>query len=238
MKEHLAYDWDAAGEPDGLSVVIAALESLENAPVISQRDAVDPDRVADVLLDVGHRFDGTRLLYLMTALQLDRFDDLACEMCAREYLLLDAEGLAEEAVVAVYTGWVDGTRRQPFGDWARRIVRHVVRRACVDPKLAVYSPPGGDAAERLVMEILAEKANRLDFEVRRVVWFSWVEHMRIPEIARVTGMPFERVEWVLASVMEETQKTVKDLLEGKLRRESEAPGDDWSIEEKEGGHGA
>ncbi|MBI4881232.1 MAG: hypothetical protein HY812_16475, partial [Planctomycetes bacterium] len=154
MKER-GVRWDAAGEPDGLSVVLSALRSLQEGPVIAPRDAVDPDRVADVLLDLGHRFDGTRLLYLMTALQLDRFDDLAREMCARNYLLLDAEGLAEEAVVAVYTGWLDGTRRQPFGDWARSIMRHVVRRACVDPKLAVYSPPGGDAAERLVMEILA-----------------------------------------------------------------------------------
>ncbi|MBI4881385.1 MAG: sigma-70 family RNA polymerase sigma factor [Planctomycetes bacterium] len=203
-------------EPDGIQVVLNALRRLKKPPRIAPRYAADPDHIADVLLDRADQFDGTRFLYLLTALQLGRFDELAREICERKYLMLDTEGLAEEAIVAIYTGYVDGSRQVPFRSWARQIMHWVAKRACHDPDLAAFRSNGGSRAEQLVMSILAEKVNQLDLDTRRLVWLAWMEKLTLPQIARETAVPFERVEWILASVMESAQREVKDLLLGRI----------------------
>ncbi|MFH0944292.1 MAG: hypothetical protein V2A76_03765, partial [Planctomycetota bacterium] len=57
---------------------------------------------------------------------------------------------------------------------------------------------------------------------RRLIWLSWVQHLSIPQIASETGVPIERVEFLLASVAEESKRLVKDLLDGKLPAGEEA----------------
>ncbi|MBI4881379.1 MAG: sigma-70 family RNA polymerase sigma factor [Planctomycetes bacterium] len=225
-------------EPDGIQVVLNSLKRLEKAPRIDPRRAADPDHLADVLLDHADHFDGTRFLYLLMALQVERFDELARVMCEREYLMLDARGLAEEAIVSVYTGYVDGTRQVPFRAWARQIIRRVTRRACNDPELAPFHRDGGSPAEQVVTAILADKVNKLDFDSRRLIWLAWVEKLPLSDVARETGVPFERAEWLLASVAESAHAAVKDLLlGGRPHGEKKDRNDPWNLAGLEGADG-
>ncbi len=78
-------------EPDGLQVVLNALRRLKKPPRIAPQHAADPDHIADVLLDRAEEFDGTRFLYLLSALQLPRFDDLAGDIYDRQFLTLASD---------------------------------------------------------------------------------------------------------------------------------------------------
>jgi len=204
------------GMADGILRVLDALRSLETQIEMPPEAAVDPDTLADLLFDHAGGFPDMQLLYLLTVLQVDRLTELADEYCTREYLLLDACQVADASIVTLYTSYLCGARKTPFRDWAREAIHETCKRAVDDAHLAAFKPENANAGEEFIMCILANMANRMDSTSRRLIWLSWVAHLSLPEIASETGVPIERVEFLLASVADESRRRVKDLLDGKL----------------------
>jgi len=221
------------GQPDGMMMALNALSALGREIRIDPLDAQDPDHVADVLLDHGDSIGASKLLYLLSMLQVDRLQELTTQTCDRQYLFLDVAGLADETVVHLYTGYASGAREVPFRDWARKSVAHVVRRAIADPDLAPFRPKDANPGERVVMAIMGHKVNSMEFEARRLVWLSWIERRSMREIVQETGVPLERVEWILAGVIEESKRVVSNLFRGDFPMSRDDQGDREEREEEE-----
>lgn len=211
-KENTTGDFPDA-EPDGVEVVLRALRNLDDPPEIDDEIARDPGLLAEVLFDHGHRFDGMHMLYCMTALLIPDLDDIAMELCAQEYLLLDTAQMSEEAVVRLYASLLDGTRKRPFGAWARRVMRDVARMATAKGDMLPDPIDVVDPLKKRLLLTAANEANKLDTDARRLAWLAWVDQLSIADIAEITGVPFERVEWVLAMVLERAQRAIKGVSE-------------------------
>lgn len=193
-------------------LVVHAMRELDPHVVIVPQHVLDPDHIADRLLDVAERFDGTRLLYLLTVLQIHRLDRVAREICEQEFLLLDPRSIAEEAVISLYAAHVAGGRQVPFKSWARQVVQRTTQRAVDQPRLAAFRREESNLAGQILTSILAEKANRLGFDARRLIYMAWVRGLAPGRIARESGVPLETVEWVLATIMEQARDAVEGLL--------------------------
>ncbi len=200
----------ADDDRDGREVVVERLRALANPPQIDANQAADWDALTDVLLDYGHEFDGTELLYLLTCVQVHRFDERARDLFRSECWLLDPRAIGEESLVHTYTQFIDGRRRKPFRVWSLKIVRDVVRRARSNAAVAPLRIEGVSTSESLVMAEIARLNNLQDIETRRVLWQAWVELMTPGEISRATGIPLERVELIVASVLAQARRAVRD----------------------------
>ena len=210
-------------EPDGVMAVLKALYALGKEFKIDPRDAVDPDHVADLLFDYGDDLGPSQVLYLLSVLQVDRLQELTTQACDRQYLFLNVAGLADEAVVHLYAGYCSGAREVPFRSWARRAVAEVTRRAVSDPDLAPFNPNGANPGEKVVMAIMGHKINQMEFEARRLIWLSWIERRSLREIVEQTGVSLERVEWILAGVIDESKQVVSNLFSGNFPINREDP---------------
>ena len=139
------------GQPEGWVAVVEALHRLGKGIRINPSDALDPDHVADVLLDHSEALGASELLYLLSVLQVERLQELTTQACDRQYLFLNVAGLADETVVHLYAGHASGQREVPFRDWARKAVAQVIRRAVNDPDLAPFCPKRANPGEKIVM---------------------------------------------------------------------------------------
>ncbi len=202
-------------EPEGVTVVIQALRELDDGPEIDDalaRDLeADPDRLGDLLFDYADRFDGVRLLYYMTAGLIPRLDELARDLCAKEYLLLDPRKLADDALIHLFTGHLDRTRRRPFLTWAYIATRTVARHAAHNGDIPLFVAEGSSLPGERLMHELAKVSNRQTHQARRLSWLAWVEKMGINEIASETGFPLERVEWLLDSVIQQASNVIQQI---------------------------
>ena len=191
----------SSSEEPGTVVVLRALRGLTPPITGDGVDEGDFGQVADLLMDHADRFDGTRLLYYMTAVMIPPLDELTKDLCEREYLLLDPIKLAEDAVAKLFASHLDGGRLRPFARWAARILGDVGRRAVTDRSLLAFRPEHDDTYSGRVTTELAWIANRLPFDARRLIWLSFRESRSEAEIAQITGLPFERVEFLLSETL-------------------------------------
>lgn len=219
---------ERGGAPDpaddsGIDVVLRALLALNKRLRLEPHVATDAERLADFLLDHAREFSGPELLYLLTELLVTRFDALARVACDRAYLFLNPNGIAEECVIRTMAGAFEGTRKRPFSKWKHQIVAAMIERGRSEPHLAPFQTDGASTAERISMAVLADHVNRLDLQVRRIVWLAWVEHRNPAAIAESTGVPLERVEWILASIAEKAKQDMRAIVEGRIAPPWERP---------------
>lgn len=213
-------DVDSPDDPPGEDVVWHALSKLKPAPELDGSIRNDPERLADALLDHAERFDGTRLLYLMTALFAPILDPLAQELCISEYLMLDPHELTNECVVSLYAASMDGTRQQPFGRWARQRLRRVARRAAACGDLPSFVAEQGAPPKALFLTELSRLCNRCSYPVRQLAWLAFVEGKPYPSIANMTGIPLERVEALLKRLIHLGRRAMQEGVAGRIRREA------------------
>lgn len=193
-------------EPDGLRVVCAALSRMPGAPPPEHLEELAPYELADVLLDHGEAIDGTRLLYFLTCILADPFDEEIKTTCERHLLLLDHFAVSEESIVAVFTGFLDGSRRKPFARWGRKIVRQTLDRCRGDESMV--SVPKGTTPRLAFYATIAYQINRLDEPARRIGYLSWVEGLTPSEVADRCNCPLERVELILALLLENAKRAM------------------------------
>lgn len=197
---------EGAGEQDGFRVVCEALVRLSGAPARDRLESLTAFELADVLLDHGDAIDGTRLLYFLTCILAEPFDEQIRMACERHLLLLDPFAVSEESIVAVFTGYLDGSRRKPFSRWGMKIVRQTLERCRGDENM--LSVPRGSAPRQEFMAKIALQINRLDEPARRIGYLSWVEGLTPAEVAERCGCHLERVELVLALLLEHAKRAM------------------------------
>lgn len=205
-------DPDPPDDLPGEVVVWNALRKLQ--PDLDRSIQNDPEKLAEALLDAGEQFDGTRLLYLMTALFVPILDPLAQDLCTTEYLLLDARELTNECVVSLFTGFIDGTRERPFMRWARQRLRRAAQRAAQVGEIPLFANESMAPRARFMRE-LAKICNRCAYTTRRLAWLAFVEGRSYRDIAAMSDIPLERVEAHLKHLIHLGRLAMHDDLDGK-----------------------
>ena len=194
-------DSPMGGEEPGTAVVLRALRALHPPVSFGDIDEACHLAVSDLLMDHADRLDGAELLYCMTAVMTPPLDEIAAQHCEREYLLVDPILLAEDAIANLYTSHRNGNRIRPFRAWADRVTRYVAQRATTDRSLLLYRPGHHATRADHITSELAWLSNQLPLEGRRIAWLAYREQRAEPEIAEITGYPFERVEFFLNELL-------------------------------------
>ncbi len=188
----------------------SVLRALRDAGVDARdvRLAGNVDALADRLLDRADLFPGPRLSSALTHLTGATMRERARALCERSFLLLDVAALADEAILRCSTGALCGERERPFRAWSERLLREAARWAIDAPEFQLYrSGPTAPQRERILGE-LSRLTNHLDVAARQVVWLQLVERRDLQSIVAETGMPRERAEWILRTVLEEAARIV------------------------------
>ncbi len=185
-------------ERDGREIVLEFLRNLDDGPRIDAETARDVEKLADILLDHGRKVEGTQFLYYLVALLAPRFDELIVGVCEREYLFLHPRPVSEQAVVEVYCRHLDGDRRRPFSAWCPLLLREVALRVRTDPDYLLFQVDERSTPRDRINAELARIVNQQAFDARRIAWMSFVGGTSSQEIARLTRLPLEHVECVVA----------------------------------------
>lgn len=193
-------------ERDGREVVLEFLRGLDGVPQIDDETARDVEKLTDVLLDHSRGIDGTALLYYLVALLAPHFDRLLVGVCEREHLFLHPKPVSEAAVVEVYCRNLDGDRRKPFSRWCPIVLRDVALRVRKDPDCSLFQVDEKSTPRDRINAELAKIVNRQNFDARRIAWMSFVGETPAPEIARITHLPLEHVECVIAEFFRSAMK--------------------------------
>ncbi|MBI4881761.1 MAG: hypothetical protein HY812_19185 [Planctomycetes bacterium] len=201
----------AASGPPGIAVVKGILRGLDGVPSLDGARASDPEELADILFDQVERIPGNQVLYGLAVLLGERLNEMARELCLREHLHLDAAGIADEVIVALFVGCLEGTRQRPLASWAESVLRYVAERARSDRGLVVPALARDATRQEFVQHTMSWTLNRLPHEARRVAWLAWHERLAVGEVARITGIHQERLEFILEQIVERVREEMERL---------------------------
>lgn len=183
-----------------------ALCSLDGAHDLPRSIPESADVLTELLFDHVMDFDSPHFLYLLTNLQIDRMDVAARSFCVERALFLDPGLLAEETLCVLFHRTIEGKRIRPFARWAREALEQAANDAVAQPELAQPRDLGRSPRDRRLVRELASSVNSLDESSRRIVWRHLIDGFDAHRIAQDTGLPFERVEFVLEHVVESARK--------------------------------
>lgn len=205
-------------EESGAAIVLRLLRGA-GVDGLEEISPDDVDAVTDRFFDHAEIFEGPRLLHLLTGMIAPRIHERATALCERYFLMLDVRAVSDEAVLRAFTGFLAGARERPFRAWCEKLLRESVRWAIDSPEFWVFKG-GRDATPReRIMGELSRLSNHLDIQARRVVWMHWVEHRDLSSISTETGVPLERAEWILDTVLEQAKAIViEDIANGNDER--------------------
>ena len=175
--------------------------SLPDADWERLRESSSNLEIATVLLASG-RGSRSELAVLLHSLIVPEVAELVDEYVAREHLILDVErvsaAVAARLLVSAYVGLpIDALRSN-----LRHFVSDCVEGVRTDPALSLHRLRSGQSDDARRDAIVADLINRLDRPARRLVWLVLVEKHAIEQVARITGVPLERVECSLTAFLE------------------------------------
>ena len=184
----------------GVEIVRCALRDLD-PPVAEAASCHEPVALAELVLDhAGRLGPGGNVLQYLSILLLDRVDDMALRQCDRDFLLVDSEAVAEQALFEVLTFIHSGERHRPILSWIRGLIRDItVKWKLHDNFLAFRVDPEQPKTRHLVEA--ARLINGLPLDARQVVFEVWVNNQPVRRVARSLGMPLERAEWLVEHVL-------------------------------------
>lgn len=197
-------------EPDGgdpaFAGVLRALRGLSHPPVIDPSAAADPLRLAALLCERSASFQPDAFMeFLATLLSVPLFE-AASEHVRCEHLLLDPREVALAALMDLYLEAFSGRSGERMDAWLRRVVARVARERAGDPELFLYRNGADDSPEEGRFAFaLCRLLNGLMPDARRIVWLVMMEGVQLRDVARSTGVPLERVEFVVDRVVREAR---------------------------------
>ena len=199
------------GQQDGLVLARQLLRTIDPPIEITDDDARDVDGVVDLLLDRRKELDRRELLYCLTCLLGDHFDQLADDLCRELHLLLIHYRVTEAAFAKLYTQSLMGRRERPFASWKHKVMRDVIDSVRLREDHAAYNDRENTTPAEKMMARLAVAMNRLEDRARRIAWLSWVEQRSMMDISRRTNTPLEHVELILDATVRQIMDAEDEL---------------------------
>ncbi len=230
---------NAPSENPGIPVVLRALRDLKPAPNIPAEAENDSERLAEILFDRFESFTPGRFLALLGHLRLETLVKKAYGVLERQYLFLDAQEVAQQALVKLLTDLLAERRLLPYGSWEDRAVEETAELLREEPGLALLRFPGARSLERAALADLTRFYNRLGRRYRRLVWMICIQGKSVLEVSRETGIPYERLEWIWTQVDRDAEQLIGRVLDGQVRYADASEGAESfpCDEEGQGGNG-
>ncbi len=194
--------------------VVRALAGLKDPPDREELSRLDDEGLCEVLFDRFDDFIPRRFFQLASRLRQAELTKKAADVLERLYLFLDPLRVGRHALVKLVTDQMAGRRMHPFAAWEDRALEESAEMLRHDPGDALMAFPGDDGLEKSILQELARFFNGMDYPYRRLVWMTCVQHKSVAEVARETGLPYERVEWLLSEI----ERDIEDIIRSQMRR--------------------
>jgi hypothetical protein len=184
----------------GTRLALRLLATLRPAVIVppSQRD---PLHVAELLLDHAYSLPLDQACDAFVDLLYEPMLERAKSMMLRESYLFAPDRLAAVAVSGMFAAALVGRRVRPVEEFLDRGLERAITRYRGTREVLLFADVADRSRVQKLANVMAQLANRGTFALRRACWSMWIDHLPIDEAATRSGIPLERLEMLVATMM-------------------------------------